>query len=194
MLHYKKFASIKALVSSVSGVLNSNQDIIGELDGKPFMAMTRSHYDGQGVSLLRAIGIHVAFINSEVLKPADPIIKLVKRWNTLPSASKRAGDGGWPSVKIIDVMVGTGQILPVQDWLDELGLTLTDCAVMGHDLVQLPILKAAGLRIAPAQAEEIVKQLAHHVTQRSGGNGALRDFANLMLEARGIDPTTLPTR
>ncbi len=193
-MSHKRFASIKALVSSVSGVLNNNQDIIGDLDGKPFMAMTRSHYDGQGISLLRAIGIPIAFVNSEVLKPTDSIVNLVKRWNNLPSASKQTGEGGWPAVEIIDGVVGIEQIAPVEEWLNRLYLTFADCAVIGHDLVQLPLLKKAALRIAPAQAEEVVKQLAHYVTPRSGGNGALRDFANLMLEARGIDPTTLPTR
>jgi len=185
---------IKAFISSVSGVLHNNQDVIGELDGKPFKGLMRSHYDGQGVSLLRAIGIKVVFITVDPLDPADPICKMIDRWDTLPSSSKIEGDGGWPRVKLIGNVVGAEQIPPVQSWLKESDLSFADCAVMGHDLVQVPLLRMASFIVAPSQAEEIVKRMAHYVTPRPGGNGALRDFANLVLEARGIDPTTLATR
>ena len=187
-----RLQSIRVLVSSVSGVLNNNQDIIGELDGKPFKGLVRSHYDGQGVSLLRAIGIHVAFVSSDWLSPDGPVADLVRRWNDLPSA--KAQTNPWPPVKLIWDVVGTEQIKPVERWLNGIGLSFASCAVMGHDLVQVPLLKEGLLRVAPAQAEDVVKKMAHYITPRPGGNGALRDFANLLLEARGVDPTTLPTR
>ncbi len=183
----KELRTIKAFVASVSGVLHNNQDIIGTVDGKPFRGLLRSHYDGQGVSLLRAIGIRVAFVTTDPLDPADPVCAMVARWNTL-------GNGNWSPVTLIGDVVGVEQIAPVTEWLQHLHLSFDDCAVMGHDLVQVPLLKLATLRIAPAQAEEVVKEMAHYVTARPGGNGALRDFANLVVKARGIDPTTLPTR
>lgn len=189
-----KLRLIKAFVASVSGVLHNNQDIVGEVDGKPFKGLLRSHYDGQGVSLLRAVGIKVAFVTTDSLNSTDLVFQLVERWNNLPSSSKMEGDGGWPRIKLISDVVGTEQIAPVKKWLNESGLSFNDCAVMGHDLVQVPLLRMALLRIAPAQAEDVVKKMVHYVTPRPGGNGALRDVANKILEVREIDQTTLPTR
>lgn len=190
----EKLKSIKSFVASVSGVLHNNQDIIGVLDGKSFNGLLRSHYDGQGVSLLRAIGIKVIFVGTEPVSPADPILGMIQRWNNLPSSSKVAGDGGWPLVELINGVVGTEQVVSVGDCLNKFGLSFIDCAVMGHDLVQVPLLRMASFKVVPAQAEEVVKQMADFITSRHGGNGALRDFANLVIKARGIDPTTLPTR
>lgn len=189
-----RLQSIKAFVSSTSGVLYNNQDIIGEFDDKPFKGLLRSHYDGQGVSLLRAIGVYVAFIHVDPFRPEDPISKMTERWNLLPSVMKASDDSGWWPVKLINDVVGVEQIPPVQVWLKSLRLSFADCAVMGHDLVQVPLMREASLRVAPAQAEEVVKKMADYITTRPGGNGALRDFVNLVLEAREIDPTTLPTR
>lgn len=189
-----KLQSIKAFVASVSGVLNNNQDIVGQIDSLAFRGFQRSHYDGQGVSLLRAIGIRVAFVTNDGICSTDPIQVLVERWNSLPSSAKCIGTPGWPHVELIQGVVGEEQILPVQQWLKSCGLTFDDCAIMGHDLVQIPLMRRGVLRIAPAQAEEVAKRISHIVTLRAGGNGALRDFVNMVLEARGIDPTTLPTR
>jgi len=197
----QSLSNIKAFVSSTSGVLNNNQDLIGVSRGwvrlmvdLPLGGFLRSHYDGQGVSLLRAIGINIAFVHVDIYDEDDPVSKLVTRWNTLPSAVKPGENGGWPPVKLINGVVGDEQIQPVQEWLEDLGLTFSNCAVMGHDLVQIPLLRRASFKVAPAQAEKVVQDMVDWVTPRPGGNGALRDFANLVLEVRKIDPTTLPTR
>jgi 3-deoxy-D-manno-octulosonate 8-phosphate phosphatase (KDO 8-P phosphatase) len=59
-----------------------------------------------------------------------------------------------------------------------------DCAVMGDDWPDLAMMKNAGLRIAPAQAHIEVKNVAHLVTQREGGNGAVREVCDLILKAQ----------
>jgi 3-deoxy-D-manno-octulosonate 8-phosphate phosphatase (KDO 8-P phosphatase) len=69
--------------------------------------------------------------------------------------------------------------------LKSLGLTNKDCAVMGDDWPDLAMMKKAGLRIAPAQAHEAVKEFAHFVTSRSGGNSAVREVCDLILQAQG---------
>ncbi len=189
---------IKAVVASVSGVLHNNQDIIGTLDGKPFKGWLRSHYDGQGVSLLRAIGIHVCFVKVDSSDQNDPIEQMIERWNELPSSMVPSVRSGWAHVRLIGGVIGQEQIAPVELWLGSYGHTFADCAVMGHDLVQVPLMREAqkngAFLIAPAQAEDVVKEISDHVTFRAGGNGAFRDFANLVIKVRGIDPTTLPTR
>jgi 3-deoxy-D-manno-octulosonate 8-phosphate phosphatase (KDO 8-P phosphatase) len=69
--------------------------------------------------------------------------------------------------------------------LKSLGLTNNDCAVMGDDWPDLAMMKNAGLRIAPAQAHEAVKEFAHFVTSRSGGSSAVREICDLILQAQG---------
>jgi NAD(P)-dependent dehydrogenase (short-subunit alcohol dehydrogenase family)/3-deoxy-D-manno-octulosonate 8-phosphate phosphatase KdsC-like HAD superfamily phosphatase len=186
-----RLQAIQAVISSTSGILYNNQDIIGTVDGKPFKGLLRSHYDGQGVSLLRAIGIKIAFVTVDPVDPTDPVCAMVERWNSLPSSAKAAG---WPHVALFGSVVGAEQIPPVEQWLERSNLSFTDCAVMGHDLVQVPLMRKAAFRVVPAQAEKVVQQMADYITERPGGGGAFRDFANLILEAREIDPTTLPTR
>jgi len=65
-----------------------------------------------------------------------------------------------------------------------LGLTFSDCAVMGDDWPDIQMMKNAGLRICPAQGHEAVKEFAHLVTIRNGGNSAVREVCDLILKAQ----------
>ena len=65
---------------------------------------------------------------------------------------------------------------------------------MGDDLIDAPLLRAVALAAAPVQAEEAIKNICAFVAKREGGAGAIRDFANMIVEMRGIDPFTLPTQ
>ena len=59
------------------------------------------------------------------------------------------------------------------------------CAI-GDDLMEVPILRRAGLAIAVPNAVEEVKHVSHYVTQRSGGRGAVREVIDLILKAKGL--------
>jgi 3-deoxy-D-manno-octulosonate 8-phosphate phosphatase (KDO 8-P phosphatase) len=73
--------------------------------------------------------------------------------------------------------------------LDEIiqrsGFALEQIAYAGDDLTDVPILRRAGLAFAPANARPEVKRCAHHVTAASGGEGALREMAEILLQAQG---------
>ena len=58
------------------------------------------------------------------------------------------------------------------------------CCV-GDDLADIPILQACGLPIAVANAVTEVKAVVAWQTQRNGGNGAVREFSDAFLRARG---------
>lgn len=64
-------------------------------------------------------------------------------------------------------------------------LTADEVAYMGDDLMDLPVLRACGLAAAPADAAPEVSELAHFVAWHSGGNGAVREFIEALLKARG---------
>jgi 3-deoxy-D-manno-octulosonate 8-phosphate phosphatase (KDO 8-P phosphatase) len=64
---------------------------------------------------------------------------------------------------------------------------LDDAAIayMGDDYQDLPILRRAGLAIAPANASQEIKSVCHIVTENSGGRGAVREAMEFILKAQG---------
>ena len=73
----------------------------------------------------------------------------------------------------------------VEELLAKLGLYWPECAFMGDDLIDLPVMTQCGLAIAPANARPIVKEYAHVVTDTAGGKGAVREAVEFILQAQG---------
>ena len=73
----------------------------------------------------------------------------------------------------------------VGDLLARLGLYWPECAFMGDDLIDLPVMMQCGLAIAPANARPLVRERAHAVTDSAGGRGAVREAAEFILAAQG---------
>lgn len=180
--------NILAVFSDVDGVFTDNR----VFEGAPYKAKWRSYYDGQGVSLLRAIGLRVCLITNEKGDSAKHIIDVVEKWNNLPSSEKVPGDGGWHHVKLYSGMGGAKKIIAAEEWLKEIKISFERCAFIGDDLVDVPLLQTVALRAAPISADPAVKDIVHFISERPGGSGAFRDFANFILQCRGIDPFTLP--
>ena len=65
------------------------------------------------------------------------------------------------------------------------GFALDELAYVGDDLTDVPILRRAGLAFATANARAEVKRCAHHVTAAAGGDGAVREIAEILLQAQG---------
>ena len=65
------------------------------------------------------------------------------------------------------------------------GFSFEQIAYVGDDLTDVPLLRRAGLAFAPANARPDVKRCAHHVTAAAGGDGALREIAEILLQAQG---------
>ena len=60
-------------------------------------------------------------------------------------------------------------------------LELDEVAFIGDDLNDLPALECVGLACAVADAAEPVKAVAHYVTERRGGDGAVREVCELLI-------------
>jgi 3-deoxy-D-manno-octulosonate 8-phosphate phosphatase (KDO 8-P phosphatase) len=69
--------------------------------------------------------------------------------------------------------------------LAALGLEWQQAAAMGDDWPDLAVMSRCAFACAPANAHAEVKTIAHHVTQSVGGNGAAREFCDLLLVASG---------
>ena len=57
-------------------------------------------------------------------------------------------------------------------------------AYIGDDLTDIVVMRRVGLSFATANARDEVKQVAHYVTQATGGSGAVREVCELILKAK----------
>jgi 3-deoxy-D-manno-octulosonate 8-phosphate phosphatase (KDO 8-P phosphatase) len=73
----------------------------------------------------------------------------------------------------------------LEEILAKSGLTGDQVAYIGDDLTDVVVMHRVGLAIATANARPEVKGVAHFVTERAGGSGAVRDAVELILRAQG---------
>ncbi len=159
---WERAVNVKLLVLDVDGVLTNGQVWIGA-DGKESLKAFDIQ-DGLGIKLLEQCGIPTAIITGRNSK------MVLARCEEL-------------GIKQVHMGVENKEIA-LEKVIQSLGLTLADCAVMGDDWPDLPMMKNAGLRICPAQGHEAVKAFAHLVTTHPGGNSAVREVCDLILKAQ----------
>lgn len=159
--------------------------------------------------LLRAQGMRVAFFDVDgVLTDGGLYIseagETLKRFNTLDGHGlkllQRAGitpavitgrDSAalrlrLQALGIAHVHYGTEDKRPAaEQTLQTLGLDWTQAAVIGDDWPDLAVMRRCAFTCAPANAHAQARALAHHVTAAHGGNGAAREFCDLLLVASG---------
>ena len=75
--------------------------------------------------------------------------------------------------------------------LDITGLDAHQVCYAGDDWIDLPVLLRVGLAVSVADAEDRVKEHAHWITKRNGGDGSVREICNLILAAQNKDQTIL---
>ena len=158
----QRASAIKLILLDVDGVLTDGGLYFSE-SGETLKRF--SSLDGHGLKLLQRHGITPAVVSGRDGKP------LRQRLSALG---------------VIHLRLGTEDKAPAaQSILDELGLGWEAAAAMGDDWPDLPLLRRAALAVAPPAAHDEVRALAHHVTRRAAGEGAAREFCDLLLMARG---------
>ena len=73
---------------------------------------------------------------------------------------------------------------PYEKVLAEEELTDEEVCYVGDDVVDIPLLRRAGLGVAVADAVEETKKHSHMVTERGGGRGAVREVIEFILKAQ----------
>jgi 3-deoxy-D-manno-octulosonate 8-phosphate phosphatase (KDO 8-P phosphatase) len=153
---------IKLAVFDVDGVLTDGRLYFLQ-DGSEMKAFNT--LDGQGIKMLIASGVTTAIISGR----------------TSSMVERRA-----KSLGIEHLIQGREDKLVVLDQLlATLNLDYEEVAHLGDDLPDLPIIRRVGLGMAVANAASFVRQHAHGVTQARGGEGAAREFCELILRAQG---------
>jgi len=155
----KKLETIKAISFDFDGVFTDNRVYVTE-NGDEAVACNRS--DGMGISMLNARGIPLVIISTE----KNPVV---------------AARGAKLNLKVIQ---GVNDKLPkLVDWAQENRLSLDQIAFLGNDVNDVGCLKKVGLGIAVADAYPAALDAADFVLKKKGGHGAVREMADLWLDA-----------
>jgi 3-deoxy-D-manno-octulosonate 8-phosphate phosphatase (KDO 8-P phosphatase) len=122
--------------------------------------------DGMGLRMLMDSGIEVAIITSR----------------RAPMVGLRAADLG-----IRHLQQGIhDKAAALEGLLADLAIPPGAAAFMGDDLVDLPAFRLCGFAATVPSAPALLKRHAHHVTRARGGQGAVREFCELLLHRRGL--------
>lgn len=157
-----KAVRIRAVVLDVDGVLTDGR--IGFGAGQEEIKFFDVR-DGHAIKLLRRVGIRVGMLSGR----SSP-------------ANRRCAE----ELGLDFVLEGEKDKLAAFERLcAEQGLDPSECLYMGDDVVDLPVLRRAGVGVAVADAAEEVRERVEWVTASRGGAGAIREMAVALLKRQG---------
>ena len=131
-------------------------------------------YDGMGIVLLRKAGIPCGILTSENTNIG------LKRGEKLGLEYVYTGVG-----RVVDGVKMT-KLDAARTICKELGITLDEVCFVGDDVNDLDLLQHAGVAACPANAVEVVKAVPGIIQlTKKGGDGAIREIAEMILAARG---------
>ncbi|HTS77751.1 MAG TPA: HAD hydrolase family protein [Bryobacteraceae bacterium] len=159
-------ARVKLLLMDVDGVLTDGHLInVPGADGKMYESKMFDSQDGISLQWLSWHGIQTGVISGRVS----------------PATETRARQ-----VHMTYIYQGHIEKIPILEEIREKsGIALEEIAYAGDDLTDLVVMRRVGFAIAVANAREEVKRAAHYVTAARGGSGAVREIAEMLLEAHG---------
>ncbi len=166
MIDRERARGIKLVGLDVDGVLTDGGIYLGAVQDRPLEFKRYDIQDGFGIRLLRDAGIRVAIITGRVSES----VKLRAAELGIEDLSQDADARKLPAFLRV---------------LERHGLTPTQCAFIGDDFPDMAVLRTVGMPVAVGNAvPEIRRVCTVHLT-RTGGHGAVREFAEVLLKARG---------
>lgn len=161
----ESFTQIKLLVMDFDGVLTDDRVIVGE-DGAEYVLCSRS--DGMGIALLKRRGLPMVILSTET----NPVVTARARKLALPARQGVENKG-----------------VALRQLAEEHDVPLGYIAYVGNDVNDLDCLRLAGLAIVPGDAQPVARAHADLVLSKPGGQGAVRELADLIV-ASGWQPAT----
>lgn len=163
-----KAKSVRLLLLDVDGVLTDGR-ITYTHEGSEIKSF--STRDGMGIRLLREGGVEAGLITARASE----------------AVTRRARD---LCLKYVYQKV-TDKVAVYESLVKELDLRPFEVAYMGDDWLDLALLRRVGLSATVADGAFEVRQCVDYVTKKAGGQGAVRELCDLILEAKGILPSLL---
>jgi len=165
---HKRASNIRMLVLDVDGVLTDGKLYFDHAGNEIKAFNTR---DGMGIKALQQVGIEVAVITG---RKSEAVTQRMIQLGVQHVYQGRED-----------------KLTAFMDLLEKTGLEEHQICFAGDDWIDLPVLIRAGLAVSVADAEERVKEQAHWITSRNGGDGAVREICNLILVAQDKDQIIL---
>ena len=159
-----RLKNIKMLILDIDGVLTDGRIYLLP-DGNEVKVFNT--LDGHGIKMLQRAGVEVAVISGR----------------SSPAAEHRMQQLG-----VQHYYSGvTNKIAAFKELLKKTHITAEECAYVGHDLHDLPIMNEVGFCAAPPNACEAVLHSAHFITRKGGGEGAVREICDFIIAAQNMD-------
>ena len=161
---------IKLVAFDVDGVMTDGTLYLAD-DGQEYKGF--NSLDGHGLKMLKSSGIELAIITGR---------------------SSRVVEHRAKNLGINIIHQGAHDKLAVYESMcRELNIDCEATAYMGDDVVDLPVMRRAGLAISVPAAPELVKSHSHLITTRQAGHGAVREACEFLMRAQGtLDAAMAP--
>ena len=157
----RRARKVRMVIMDVDGVLTDAGMYYSESGEELKKFNTR---DGHGITLLHSAGIKTAFVTRE----------------RTPIVTRRAAKLG-----VTEVHQGTLDKLPVvKGILEKHGISPAEACYIADDVGDLEPMGCVGFAAAVADALPEIKKVAHYVTRKKGGEGAVREVCDLILSSR----------
>ncbi len=159
----EKAKKIRYLLLDVDGVLTNGTLFLSE-SGEETLGF--SIYDGMGIALFKKAGFHVGFVSGRASM----------------AVARRACTLG-----VEDCYLGISDKAKIYaEILIKHGLKDCEVAYMGDDLIDLPVLRRVGFSVSVPNAVDVVKKEVDWVTERKGGEGAVRELIDAIVMCKNI--------
>jgi 3-deoxy-D-manno-octulosonate 8-phosphate phosphatase (KDO 8-P phosphatase) len=156
-----RLAQVKLLALDVDGTLTDG-GLYYSNSGDEFKKFNVK--DGQGMKLVMESGIQIAILS------ASSATATVHR-------AKKLG--------VSQVYIGVeDKIVVLRSLCTQLGIDLSQVAYVGDDVNDLPVLEVVGCPLTVADAVEAAKNCAVYITEKAGGQGAVREICDLLLASQ----------
>ncbi len=159
----KRASRIRLLISDVDGVMTDGSITYTEegIEIKSFSVM-----DGLGIKLLLEAGVEFCILTSRTSKATEGRAREL--------GIERIHQGVKDKVAVYNEIIS------------EMGLGEHEVAYIGDDLVDLPVLTRVGLAITVPNGARQLRDYCHYCTKASGGKGAVREVAELILKGKNL--------
>ena len=157
---------VKLVGFDVDGVLTDGGIYLGAVDERRMEFKRYDIQDGIGMQLLARAGIRLAIVTGRVSESVRLRAKELGIEDVAqdPNAMKLAG---------------------LRTILDKRKIDAAEVAFVGDDFPDLPILRLVGMPVSVGNAVPEVREASSVRLEKHGGRGAVREFAELLLKARG---------
>jgi len=120
-------------------------------------------WDGMGLALMRKAGLIIGIITTEQTQLVEQRAQKLQ--------ITEVHQGIWDKLGVLQEM-GT-----------RYGVSLQEMAFIGDDINDLKALQAVGLSASPANARPEIRKAVKYVCKANGGDGAVRELADIILSA-----------